>query len=819
METLTNFVLRRRAPLLIAVLVLTVLLGIGVMRTELNGDFSTYLSQDSPLVQEFNRVDEVFKSNYIGMVLVKTDDVFTTENLTLIDQLTQAYGTIDGVDSATSLINVVALEKADDGSLRVGMLLEGKPFLDTPETLEQLRRYVLSQEMYVGTIINQAGTTAVILLRLAPQANHFNVADRIDQITQQIAPDTENIYYGGMPFLVYSMTGLIMDNLFFLVPLIILLLVGVLALSFRRLSGVLVPLVVVLLAVVWTVGILALLGRPIDMLVGIAPVILIAMGSADGIHFMRRFYEAHADGAGHREAVQITMKELGAPIVFTSITTIIGFGSLAISDFDIIRTFGWVTSLGIFLALVATLIVIPAGLSFGRGRTSASKADDDAQKPRSSRGESRIMAGLGRLIYRRPSAVALLTVGLVALLAVGIPRIVMNVDWSLCLARGSKPYQAEMLLRDEFGGSLPLLISVKGDIQDPITLETMYTIERYLNTLPNVSEATSIASILAEMNGALTGRFAVPADRDQVNNLWLLLRGQGFLDQMVRTDGQEALIQAKVASLGTAVISRAVEAADAFLDRLPRELIVVDVTQVSEAAREALNRPEAQQAAATLALSPEEYASLQAQYGMEAVRTVPLSAELTGLAPVLDRMEKELLPTQIESTLLALAAVTILLILIFRSPKAGLLGIVPVALTLLVNFAVLGYFGIGLDSFTAMVASITIGLGIDYAIHFTSRFRLEFERSGDEQAALLKTLQTTGVAILINSLSVGAGFAVLLLAGGQHIRLLGGLTALALLVSVLFTLIVLPALTLLWKPRYLKTPTIERTLHPAGSDL
>ena len=138
-------------------------------------------------------------------------------------------------------------------------------------------------------------------------------------------------------------------------------------------------------------------------------------------------------------------------------------------------------------------------------------------------------------------------------------------------------------------------------------------------------------------------------------------------------------------------------------------------------------------------------------------------------------------------------------------------------LTILVNFSILGYFGIGLDSFTAMIASITIGLGIDYAIHFTHRLRKEFERSGDERTALVTTLQTTGVAILINSLSVGAGFAVLLLAGGQHIQRLGGLTAVALLVSALFTLVVLPALTLLWKPRYLQAPAaVEPELHPGS---
>jgi len=176
----------------------------------------------------------------------------------------------------------------------------------------------------------------------------------------------------------------------------------------------------------------------------------------------------------------------------------------------------------------------------------------------------------------------------------------------------------------------------------------------------------------------------------------------------------------------------------------------------------------------------------------------------TGLAPVLNRMEEELTPTQTESLMTTLIIVILLLSLIFRSPLGGVLAVVPITITILVNFAVMGYTGIGLDSFTAMIASIAIGLGIDYAIHFLSRFRDELKVDGDEVAALQRTLGTTGISILINTLSVGLGFSVLLAAGGQHIRRFGGLTALTMIVSAIFTLMLLPSLFLWIKPGFLK---------------
>jgi uncharacterized protein len=146
----------------------------------------------------------------------------------------------------------------------------------------------------------------------------------------------------------------------------------------------------------------------------------------------------------------------------------------------------------------------------------------------------------------------------------------------------------------------------------------------------------------------------------------------------------------------------------------------------------------------------------------------------------------------------------VLLALIFRSFSGGFLIVVPLVLTILVNFAAMGYLNIGLDSFTAMVASIAIGLGIDYAIHFTHRFRRELaEATGDVGEALRRTLATSGAAIIVNAASVGFGFLVLLGAGGQHIRRFGGLTALSMFVAGSLTVTLLPALFLWIRPRFL----------------
>ena len=146
--------------------------------------------------------------------------------------------------------------------------------------------------------------------------------------------------------------------------------------------------------------------------------------------------------------------------------------------------------------------------------------------------------------------------------------------------------------------------------------------------------------------------------------------------------------------------------------------------------------------------------------------------------------------------LLALVLIIVLFSLIFRSFKIGVLGIMPIVLTIMLNFTIMALLRIGLDSFTAMIASLTIGLGVDYAVHFTSRFQRESEKTSSKLLIVHRTLETTGKAIIINAFAVGIGFAVLLLAGGQHIRRFGGLTSFTMMTAALLTLTMLPAIFL-----------------------
>ncbi|NIS69701.1 MAG: MMPL family transporter, partial [Proteobacteria bacterium] len=367
MKGLIDIILRNKLMAKVLILFLTLLSGYAITKVALNADFSTYLRQDDPVVQKFNLVGEEYGSKSIGMVVIEAEDVFNSETLSLIRDLTIAYEDLDGVAYVTSLANVLDFKKTEWG-LEVGKLIQKGIIPESEEDLKRLRDYVLSREMYVKDLVSEDGTSTVIAVRLKHGVHEYAVTKEIRKLTESITPNSDQIAYGGFPFLMYNMTVLIVQSVERLEPIMIFLMLAILFLAFRKVGGVLIPLIVVLLSVMWTVGLMSLFGISLNMLTGVAPIVLVAMGSADGIHIMRRYYEKRRSGREPVDAIKETFSDLGKPVIITTITTVIGFLSLLISDFSVIQQFGLVAALGVFIALVVTFLLIPVLISFSKPR-------------------------------------------------------------------------------------------------------------------------------------------------------------------------------------------------------------------------------------------------------------------------------------------------------------------------------------------------------------------------------------------------------------------------------------------------------------------
>jgi len=179
-----------------------------------------------------------------------------------------------------------------------------------------------------------------------------------------------------------------------------------------------------------------------------------------------------------------------------------------------------------------------------------------------------------------------------------------------------------------------------------------------------------------------------------------------------------------------------------------------------------------------------------------AQETFSLQAELSGMISIVNRLNVSLRKSQAQSIIIAIVVVFILLAAQFKSLKMGIVSLSPIILVILLNFGIMGYAKIPLDYATMLVGSILIGVGIDYSIHFASRFRLEYRKSPDEQKSLKKTLGTTGIAIFINALMVALGFFVLIAGNFVPVKREGWMIGLLMLISAGAALIFFPSLIL-----------------------
>ena len=945
MQRFSDLVVRYRVLVIVITLAISAYAVSLVPRLEVDSDILNYFPDSDRAVRLFDEVGAQFAGNSLAIVAVEASDVFTANTLETIHQITERAKAIPDVTHVTSLTDVLDI-RAGEWGLEVGRLVDKHQLPTEPDELARLRAYALGKDLYPGRIVSEDGTVALVIARVREGANRTAVASEFKEAIEDLDPQ-ERLYYAGSPFQMLDIQDLIVRDVRYLVPLVALLLVLVLAVSFRSFVGVVLPLTTVALSTVWALGFMALVRVPITVISNITPIVLLAVGSAYGIHFVSRLSEIPTgDGMSKGLRVRVALAGVGLPIILAGVTTLTGFLSFTGSYLTIIKHFGLFTALGVGIAMLLTITFLPAITSFtgsGRiGRSSAGLPEDFI---------TRGMDRLGAFVLRREWWILGASAVVVVLSAVGLPRLTREVDMVGYFPSTSSIHIAERLLEDKFGGSIPIQLSVHGDMHDPLVLKEAWALQKFLETLPAVYRPQSIASLIAEMNHVMNGRYCIPDTREEVDNLWFFLEGEETLEQLVDSERSWGLIQANMASVNTETIRQTVDALDAYvatringgslrvslassasekvepartehLERISRlirddvasrkagslpnpsavsellsrhqpgtpliltteeeadlsrrimeyytlELALVPITQISAVAEqlsflatEAV--PAEEEIAAVLrgyshgtsdvegllidaealqATAREARGDFRADRALTELRTslpptlqedatlqkrlrgdlwelnhrhvlVPaggvgseaaLTAEQTGIPLIYKHLDDNLVKTQIVSLLITAALVMVMIALQFRSLVAGLLGIIPFGLTVLINFGVMSYLGVAIDTATVLVGSIAIGIGIDYTIHFLWRFRSEAARHTAPLEVLDATLETTGRAILINAVTVGLGFLVLIFASVVPLRHFGWLTSLTMASSALAAICVLPAVILVAKPRFIGT--------------
>lgn len=740
---------------IVATLVLAVGFAFPMQYITQETDFAEFLDDDDPSIILMDESEARYGKTWgIMVMLFNEDGVFNYTTMGKIERMTAAIEAIPGIESVTTPLNsqmIVGTEMA----INVHKAAPGGFAPKTAEEMEIFRSRIMEDENLVGGVISADGRAALINIELQVGADEYAVTPAIVSIVDANRGNGDRLYIYGDAYFDILMEEEMASDTILLFPLAIMLMVVLLFASFLTIRGILLPIAIVLLSVIVAMGSMVLLGYPMTMVSFIAPILLLAIGIADAIHVLNRYNEEIAKGLPKREAILNTMQEMKGPVVMTSLTTAAGFLSLLTAFLLPQRQFGVITAIGVLAAMLFSLVLIPAVMSLLK----KPRVRDLSKGPRLL---TKILIGFERVVIGHRKTVLVVALIIFGVMLAGIPRLRVETSNEEFLGRDHPAIQILTVVDEHFSGGMPILVEFdtgrRNGLKDPAVLNAMLDFEEFL--LENgVNKTFSLTMLVRQMNQKFNADnpnyYLIPNDQRMVAQLLLLFSMQGgTLGDMALGDFSAGTVLGMY-SMGSSK----------------------DVSDLATVVQEYLDEH-----------FPEDGA---------------LRVRMIGATTLTDRIFTQMTQSQLIGLATTIVTVTILVMLLMGSVVAGLIAAIPLVLTVTVSMGIMAYTGQPLDIMTLMVSVVAVGIGVDYSIHFISRFRAEYRKDQDSHRALETTLQTTGRGITYNALTVALGFFILIFASFRGIRTFGWQIALTMAVSALSAISIIPATLLLWKPKFL----------------
>lgn len=915
---------------------ITVFFAAQLLRVGIDNNNFRFIPKKDPARVTAEWIDDKFGSQVTILVAFerKYGSVFERDFIERLRAWDERVSAMPLVETVVSLVSTDYIT-GSGGAIIVEPLVTGD-FSGSETEISGIRARVRSWDMYDRMLVSDdsCATQAIIALDVggdeAGTPETLAAFREIRAATRELfASSGTDFYVTGLPVFSATINEAVLQDLAVLVPLVVIVVLLTLFFSFRRAFAVIVPILTVLIATIWSVGAMPLFGIKMSILTTILPVILVAVGSAYGIHVVSHYIdererEGLLDEEGHRRLVFALVRRIGKPVSLAALTTFAGFISFCFTSVVPIREFGYFASFGVLVAFAVAMTFIPAlflargpvplkprGLLFKPVDTVPSEASAPVVlAPGDPLSDAITTSFLG--IVRGKRKVLVFTALLCIASAFLIPKIIVDNVLVEYFHADSDMARSDEFIRRQFGGSKTVSIVVESDepggVLDPAVLLAMDGLSEYLETrVKEVGKVTSFTDLLKRINqvynggsdstggsapesAAGSGGSAVFAPDPAIGSDSEIPFGfgGGVADPYPDADGEPAFGFASEETPSFGFASAAdVSAEISAPDPAPAETSAAgiryatlqDLAGAVDAAVGDLASPSPELARLSASLKKEvnydglgyyEIPADPAKYGQadtaglkrvignymmllsgdigafaddplepKAVRMnvqmrttgqidtdrvlasirgyiadrFPESVRVTvgGFALVEGALNNLVVQSQLVSIAISLVIVFLILAVAYRSAAAGIIGIIPLSLSILLNFAVMAFLGIKLNVGTALVASVAIGTGIDYTIHYLEAYYRERKALNGMDGYLERAYKSSGKAIMINAASVGAGFAVLAFSGFNILAQFGLLIAFTMATSSLSALIVLPVLLGWLKPKFLDKGNLQKT--------
>jgi len=760
-----------------AVLAAAVVAAAGV---RFDNSYEAFFDTEDEAYAAYLQYREDFGSDEVSYILYEAPEFehgpWNLEVMRKIEHLTEALeAEVPFVEEVTSLANVEFMEGVPDG-IEIFELLEEFP--ESQEALLAIRDKVLAKPLYVGGIASEDGSAGAIILemelssvdpieeiRLDPEGG-----DDLDNLYPQAADDkiTEILgrpEYAGIVFhhsgdvpLNAAYNRIIARESASLGGVTALLILVILALFFRRPIGFLGPLAVVIASIFLTLALIVALGWSLDMMFGMVPNLVIAVGVANAVHIISEFRSSQAELGDRREAIRRTLRLVGTPCLITSLTTAAGFASMVISPVKALAHMAVYAAFGVLAAFLLSITLLMFFLSLGyRQPRSARRERAQAKGGETMR---RALAAVARFDIRHRRAILAVSLGIIILAGIGIARVRVDANYMNDFSDRIPLKHATLHIDAVMGGTTNLIYlfdSGEPDgIKEPRLLRAMEDLEEAAGQFPEVvRKSYSIVDILKDLNQEFHAGdpafYRIPESRELVAQYLLLYEMSGGAETQDYATGDYARAN------------------------LELRTAIVDTSRLAEVA-----------------------AALGAHLEASPPEGVQVSA--TGIGALWLQLLDHIVVTQVYGFLLAFAVIGAMMCLVFRSVRLGLVAMIPNLTPIALTVGLMGWLDITLDYMRIMIAPVAIGIAVDDTIHHVTRYRHEFHRTGSYAEALVASTTDVGRALFITSVVLVAGFLVNLLSILDSQASYGALLAFTIFGALIADFLLMPALVMTFKP-------------------
>jgi hypothetical protein len=750
-------ILDHPARTIVISLIATAILGFGIKWVIIEDDLMKMLPKKLHSRVVWDEVREEFGNTQMIFVAFghKGEDALNQKTLASLWDVTRALEDLPAVDEVISIASQNRLD-SEDGFMEVNDLQPERVL--SPEEIQDLMTYLDKTPDMKVRLISRHG-------------DYFNIAVRPnlkvgnDVVTSAVVTTVDSVlkgydvHFGGQTYITGKVPGLIREDVLILMRIGLVIMIAILLINLRSLAGVGMVLSVILLSLVAMMGFMGwvvhLTGSEkflFTMLNSSMPIILLTIANSDGVHVLTKFFRLLRIEKNPRQALERTMDSLLLPIFLTSFTTVAAFLSMIFAPLEQLAGYGLSLVAGITWAWLLSSTFLPAMIHLKKWNQQSKAITHDSLFERA-------IYRLGNVVISHPKRVLGTGLVVVGIASVGIFQVHVNANIVDFFKPGSEIRDSMDFLDQELTGTVDLEFKLTGDLKSPAVLKDVAAIETFVETNPHITTAFSIVDIIEKMHRVVMDddpRYEViPDTREKVNNLFTLYSMSGDPDDfsaLVDYDYENGLITALSRTMSTDEIIKSVNDIQGFVDQNVKS---------------------------------------------------DLQVEVTGMLVVLRDVVFSIVHSSFISIFVSILMIGLIASYFFRRITWGILAVAPLTAAVILNFGFMGIFNIDLSHITAILSSIIIGVGVDFAIHYISQYRRMVKRQVPAAKLSREVVKEVGYPIVLDAAS-NMGFGALLFSSFLPIEYIGGLMVFAMISTSMGTLTLLAALAEIKKKHLIK---------------